>query len=1704
MSAMTNTTPIVTTVTKTITKEKTTNGMEAASRVNILDFCEEHYEDILLIMDKIRRDKRKEVYTRLDFGENSKKSQRMREDSQNSSAKTLSARYRNPSERPQIRDRLRNNDENVFGREYSRDDSYSRGRPHKRDSSPSRDRPRSKDRSYGIEESYGNTYPSYRIGDKHRHHSHGTWRSSSMKRGRNSESPLSRVSKSGTNTGGHWQSKSKRRKPTDEEDLAVPWSYEAVDPFTPRIRNFKSSRKTRMPNNVKTYDGTGDPEDHVKIFQAATQVERWAMPTWCHMFNSTIIGTARDEETIEDFMERFKVETGCIKGASECMRISEFMHGLNNPELTKCLNEHVSKTVKEMMTATMAFIRGETAATSKKKVHTPWKSQDQSKRKNSERRSDFRNQPNDGRGHNKFTPLTKTPKEIFAAESGKFKPPPPIVTPLRKQIEELVRAGKLSHFIKEIRRDRDQQKTGKKDDPVKDKAAAIYMIYPLQRVTRQKVTQSFAQVKEITFPPLTANKGTGGPLVIEAEISGHDVHRIYVDEGSSMELRLLVTIGDAEHYTRAWMNFMIVRSPSPYNGIIGRTGIKEIQAVPSTAHEMLKFLVNGGIVTICSTIPTPTECTTITATPKDHAKKAEACHENFKVALHPDFSDQEITIGGTVSTIRTKLCTLLKRNLDIFAGSCQTWQEYHDRLPSIDSIFEKYILLLDIKTGAGLETRQGNPSRDLNKACLQDCYPLSEIDWKVESLCGYPFKCLLDAYKGYHQIQMVEQDEEKMDFHTSHGVYCHTKMPFGLKNAGATYQRLVDKAFDKQIGRNLEIYIDDLVIKSHMETEAAEGMFLGYMINSKGIKLCPDKTEAMLQLSSPRTIKEVQSLNGKLASLNRIIFKSAEKSLPFFKTLKKCIKKVTSFGRQMQNSPDTGLFCEPSAAGSRAKLYLNGKASIGASLHSQKVTQILPGASHRGHHRPAHQASDITSRRGRAIAKIERHARGAQYHIPTVDICERPDPSRLPRAGLILTSPEGMEFTYALRFQFTAFNNKAEYEALIAGLRIAVQMGVRNVHVRVYSKLVANQVLWTYVAKEENMVKSWSKYLKRNPYIQEEEVAIVVEEDGPTWMTPIMKYLKDRTLSGDKKEASKLRIKARQYELLEGVLYRRSFLKSWLRCVGPLQADYVIREIHEGSCSMHTGPQFVVAKAMRLRYYWPTMHRDARDMIRTCNACQIEAKAMATITGNQVKKFVWDNIVCRFGLPREIVSDNGKQFSDNPFKDWCEKLNITQRFASVKHSQSNGLIERANRSLGEGIKARLSEGNTNWIEELPRVLWTHRTMINSCHGDTPFSLTYGTGPSYPRKSECQLMLFKSIRVSTSLPESFLRSRLHWGPDETEANAPPKVLRKDHVASHLSQSTLKGKSLAAMGIGTGSTVSAPATQETPVHAEGPPSAPEQDIAQSSRNAVVTEDPDSEKSDSFTSMDMMDHIVPPGYFSELRHLPNDEFLNQYNTTMARQVAMGSQLREKHIKNLKALLEAEADMKDIVEAKNVELVKELESLRAQVTGEERIKAAFEEFKKYENDRELYPRMLTAIAGRRWVIGNGLRLAIMKCVESTELRHVFADVVSAGIAKGMSEGLKHGVKHGKDKVDLAAIEAYDHEADTKYVAALHALKDLKYPLDQRSLGLRTSGYTGIFSWEELGRSSWIHCGASSPELLSKYKDDMITSMGASFNFSS
>ncbi|KAI3806803.1 hypothetical protein L1987_22718 [Smallanthus sonchifolius] len=262
-------------------------------------------------------------------------------------------------------------------------------------------------------------------------------------------------------------------------------------------------------------------------------------------------------------------------------------------------------------------------------------------------------------------------------------------------------------------------------------------------------------------------------------------------------------------------------------------------------------------------------------------------------------------------------------------------------------------------------------------------------------------------------------------------------------------------------------------------------------------------------------------------------------------------------------------------------------------------------------------------------------------------------------AGLMLISPEGIELTYALRLNFKSTNNEAEYEALLAVLRMAKEMKVVRIEAHFDFMLVANQVNNVYEVKGEAMkqyraknkkVDALSKFASvafnhlakeirmevlAEPSTTEKSIESVEAEKDKTWMSPLLDSLIEGILLTDKGEARK------------------------------------------------------------------------------------------------VQRLVWENIVCRFGIPRELVSDNGKQFAENPFKHWCTELQIKQVFSSVKHPQSNGQVERANRSLVEGIKNRLEPKSYAWLKEIPHVLWAHRTTPMDSHGETPFSLTCGMEAMIP-------------------------------------------------------------------------------------------------------------------------------------------------------------------------------------------------------------------------------------------------------------------------------------------------------------------------------------------------------------------------------------
>ncbi|GKC22563.1 reverse transcriptase domain-containing protein, partial [Tanacetum coccineum] len=564
------------------------------------------------------------------------------------------------------------------------------------------------------------------------------------------------LSESEDSGGGHWKSRSKKKKLSKEEDdLSQPWVCEEVDPFTPRIRYFDLP-KTRMPSHIKTYDERSArvwfddlPPESIDSYDDLKKafLENYLQQKKCIKDPIELHNIKQqDGESTEDFVRRYKLEIKDVKGAPECMRISGFVHEITNPKLIKRLHDKIPKTIDEMMRVTTSFLRGE--------APPPMTT------------------PVEKRNHAKFYE--------FHGEVGHTTDE---CMHLKKQIEEMLKAGKLSHLIKEIKQNsgKEQPKAAKKGEPSgKDKALAILMVQPWERVARQKITQSFSSNLTIFFPPLDENEGTEGPMIIEAKIRGHCIHRMYVDGGSALEIlyehcftqlrleiknqlvpattpligfsgeiiwpigqiQILIKIEDDDHSTSAWMNFVVVRSPSSYNGIIGRPGVQKLQVVPSTSHGILKLPVEGGVINLKSSRLVPLECALVSGSEGTLPANKPTVEERIKLAINLEYPEQTVMIGSTLTEEgHNKLCGLLQRNLDIFA-------------------------------------------------------------WKPTDMTGVPrhiAKHRLNVRKGCSSVRQKKRGQ--------------------AADRNQAIQEEVGKLVEAGIMRNLEVYVDDLVIKSRTEDE---------------------------------------------------------------------------------------------------------------------------------------------------------------------------------------------------------------------------------------------------------------------------------------------------------------------------------------------------------------------------------------------------------------------------------------------------------------------------------------------------------------------------------------------------------------------------------------------------------------------------------------------------------------------------------------------------------------------------------------------------------------------------------------------------------------------------------------------------------------------------------------------------------------------
>ncbi|XP_076931657.1 uncharacterized protein LOC143596881 [Bidens hawaiensis] len=397
-----------------------------------------------------------------------------------------------------------------------------------------------------------------------------------------------------------------------------------------------------------------------------------------------------------------------------------------------------------------------------------------------------------------------------------------------------------------------------------------------------------------------------------------------------------------------------------------------------------------------------------------------------------------------------------------------------------------------------------------------------------------------------------------------------------------------------------------------------EGKFLGAIVTGTGFKANPDKVQATARMPSPASLKQVQTLNGRLVALNRFLANHDAKSYPFISTLRKCLKKA-----QFRWTP------EAKQAFQEVNKFLMELPTLTA-LHAGEPLTLYFSASE-----IAVEAVLLTDRKNiqTPIYYVSRTLSGPETRYSMLE--------KLVLAWFM--PPDGSaDISRVLIRQFSSLN---------------------VVHIKRSENKSADALSKLASTNFEHLAKDIRVEVLDHPSVPHNQV-LVIQTGVESWMTPIKAYLSSGALPAGEAEGQKIKHKALNYQLTDGILYRRSFLGPLLRCVDVEDANYLIQEIHEGICGLHAGTK---------------------------------------------------NDSCK----------------DHERREWLKELQVTQVFTSVAHPQANGQVERTNRTIKEGIKARLGTKRTGWVDELPHVLWAFNNQKNSSNSETPFSLTYGTEPMIP-------------------------------------------------------------------------------------------------------------------------------------------------------------------------------------------------------------------------------------------------------------------------------------------------------------------------------------------------------------------------------------
>jgi hypothetical protein len=679
--------------------------------------------------------------------------------------------------------------------------------------------------------------------------------------------------------------------------------------------------------------------------------------------------------------------------------------------------------------------------------------------------------------------------------------------------------------------------------------------------------------------------------------------------------------------------------------------------------------------------------------------------------------------------------------------------------------------------------------RDLNNACPKDNFPTPFIDQIIDDCAGHEALSFMDGFSGYNQIQIHPADQYKTAFITPWGTFAYRVMPFGLKNAGATFQRAMTYIFH-DLAAIILAYLDDLTARSKKRTQHLDdlriifqrcrqynirlnplkcvfcvtaGRLLGFIVSQSGITVDPLKVQAITEIPPPRNLRQLQSLQGKANFLRRFVPDYAVRAHGFLRLLRHDIPfHWDDYAQQSFDDLKTALSNAPLiSAPDYDRDYI---LYVSASAVSVAGVLVQLGDDNREH----------------VIYYVSKNLSGPPLKYKHEE--------KLALA-VVLAVQKLRHYILLRTTKVVADSNPMQY--LLSRRQVNGKFARWIVILQEYdlefSTPKSKKAL--VLAELVTDLPSNTPSAPVNTDFPDEHLFYIASDDP--WYGDLLVYLRTQKfgqhLSRD--DRRRIRHQAPRYLLIGDILYRRGVDTILRRCLTIDEADKVLNDCHSGACGGHLSGIATAQKIIRASYFWPTLFHDCIHAVRRCEQCQLYAnkarappallhpvitagpfckwgidfmtcnppssnghkyivvavdyftkwaEAMPTFnnTADTAARFFFNHVISRFGVPLQLVSDHGKHFENEIFVELSSRLGFSHEFASPYYPQSNGQVEAVNKVLKTMLQRTVNKHKTNWHHMLFSALWAYRTAVKTATGFTPFHLVHGVEATLP--IECEI------------------------------------------------------------------------------------------------------------------------------------------------------------------------------------------------------------------------------------------------------------------------------------------------------------------------------------------------------------------------------